>query len=376
MTRTSAGAAFERIPLVAGSNPSLFEGMLFKLDKGTEYFVEANGVHSPTFTMSVLDLPTVGKLELEYHFPAYTGLPVQKVETRRRRGRAARHGSVDEGDADHAVARREDSGQRVGQRRADEAGRRHAHRQVHRQGRRLLQDPADGPARRAGGRVAEVHDRRPEGPAARRLVHQAGPRQLGEPRRRSLRRGEGQRRLRREAAADDLLGQRRRREDDQAVRRRQGPAGSLGGPHDLPRGAGREAGRLRVLLREGHRQQRRRGREDDDERHLLRERPAVPQGLQAGAVAGRRRRWWRRRRRRAAVGTAAADRRGDVQHGPRQAEAVAPRNTARTSCSSTSRRPSCARRWTSWSASSRRASASWIRASRPSPRRCRRRRPR
>ena len=41
MTRTSAGAAFERIPLVAGSNPSLFEGMLFKLDKGTEYFVEA-----------------------------------------------------------------------------------------------------------------------------------------------------------------------------------------------------------------------------------------------------------------------------------------------------------------------------------------------
>ena len=30
--------------------------------------------------MTVLDLPTVGKLELEYHFPAYTGLPVQKVD--------------------------------------------------------------------------------------------------------------------------------------------------------------------------------------------------------------------------------------------------------------------------------------------------------
>jgi hypothetical protein len=81
MTRTSAGAEFERIPLVAGSNPSLYEGMLFHLDKGTDYYVEANGVKSATFTMSVLDLPTVGKLELEYHFPAYTGLPVQKVET-------------------------------------------------------------------------------------------------------------------------------------------------------------------------------------------------------------------------------------------------------------------------------------------------------
>jgi hypothetical protein len=81
MTRTSAGAAYERIPLVAGNNPSIFEGVLFHVDKGTTYYVEANGVHSPTFTMTVLDLPTVAKLELEYHFPAYTGLPVQKIET-------------------------------------------------------------------------------------------------------------------------------------------------------------------------------------------------------------------------------------------------------------------------------------------------------
>ena len=157
---------------------------------------------------------------------------------------------------------------------------------------------------------------------------------------------------------------------------RQAPAGGHGGPHDLPRGARREARRLRVLLREGHRQQRRRGREDDDERHLLREHPAVPQGLQAGAVAGRRRGRRRRRRRRAAVGAAA--RRSSRRRSTPSAtsRSCRPRNTARTSCSSTSRRRSCARRWTSWSASSRRASASSIRASRPLPRRCRRRRPR
>ena len=80
MARSSQGAQFERIPLVAGANPAAFEGMLFHLDKGTEYYVEANGVKSPTFTMTVLDLPTVGKLELEYHFPSYTGMPVQKVD--------------------------------------------------------------------------------------------------------------------------------------------------------------------------------------------------------------------------------------------------------------------------------------------------------
>ncbi len=81
MTRASAGAEFERIPLVPGANPATFEGMLFHLERGTTYFIESNGVHSPTFTMSVLDLPTVAKLELEYHFPAYTGLPPQHVDT-------------------------------------------------------------------------------------------------------------------------------------------------------------------------------------------------------------------------------------------------------------------------------------------------------
>src|SRR5215813_12688535 len=80
MTRSSAGAEFEPIPLVAGANPLAFEGMLFHLDKETEYYVESNGVTSSTYKMTVLDLPTVGKLELEYHFPAYTGLPVQKID--------------------------------------------------------------------------------------------------------------------------------------------------------------------------------------------------------------------------------------------------------------------------------------------------------
>jgi hypothetical protein len=53
------------------------------------------------------------------------------------------------------------------------------------------------------------------------------------------------------------------------------------------------------------------------ERHLLRADPAVPQGLQGGAVAGGRR---RRRRRtaggRRALAPAARDRRCDVQHRP------------------------------------------------------------
>ena len=71
-----------------------------------------------------------------------------------------------------------------------------------------------------------------------------------------------------------------------AVRRRQAAHRGERRPHDLSRGARAQAGRLRVLLREGDRHRRGAGSEDDDERHLLRPDPAVQEGLQAGAVAG------------------------------------------------------------------------------------------
>jgi hypothetical protein len=93
MMRTSPAAAFDRLPLVPSASPSspagtnaaaseagVFEGMLFHLDKATEYYVESNGVRSPTFSLAVVDLPTVQQLDLEYHFPAYTNLPPRKVD--------------------------------------------------------------------------------------------------------------------------------------------------------------------------------------------------------------------------------------------------------------------------------------------------------
>ena len=54
--------------------------MLFDLAGPIDYFVEAAGVRSPTYTLKVVDLPYVQKLELEYHFPAYTGLAPRKIE--------------------------------------------------------------------------------------------------------------------------------------------------------------------------------------------------------------------------------------------------------------------------------------------------------
>src|SRR5262245_44037310 len=85
LMRSAPGAPFERVPLVPAAGPgtdvpSTFEGMLFHLDKATDYYVESNGVVSKTFTLSVVDLPTVKQLDLEYVFPSYTGLPPRKVD--------------------------------------------------------------------------------------------------------------------------------------------------------------------------------------------------------------------------------------------------------------------------------------------------------
>jgi hypothetical protein len=54
--------------------------MLLRLEAPTEYFVEASGVRSPVYRIDVAELPYVKRIDLEYRFPAYTGLPPQTVE--------------------------------------------------------------------------------------------------------------------------------------------------------------------------------------------------------------------------------------------------------------------------------------------------------
>jgi len=79
-TRTSAGAPFERAAMVAGADSGLFEITLFGVRESTEYFVQSAGVRSEVFDLDVADLPFVERLELEYVFPAYTGVPPKTVE--------------------------------------------------------------------------------------------------------------------------------------------------------------------------------------------------------------------------------------------------------------------------------------------------------
>ena len=79
--RTDSNAPFDRLPLIpVDDQADVFEVLLFDVQESTTYFVESIGVQSSTFSLEVIDLPYVERLELEYHFPAYAGLEPRVIE--------------------------------------------------------------------------------------------------------------------------------------------------------------------------------------------------------------------------------------------------------------------------------------------------------
>ena len=86
MRSSSGSGSYDRLPLIPIENEQgeieagMYEVLLFDLQDTTDYRVEALGVESGTYTLDVIELPYVERLELEYHFPAYTGLEPRMVE--------------------------------------------------------------------------------------------------------------------------------------------------------------------------------------------------------------------------------------------------------------------------------------------------------
>ena len=71
---------WERWPMSVDEEEGGYVLLLFDLDDQAEYFVEASGVRSALFRITVADLPYVQQIDLEYLYPAYTGLPPQRQE--------------------------------------------------------------------------------------------------------------------------------------------------------------------------------------------------------------------------------------------------------------------------------------------------------
>ena len=77
--RAPGDTAFERLPMARGPDGA-YGYLLYDLEEDTDYFIEAEGVRSEIFSLTVAELPYVGRLDLELDFPDYTGLDTRTIE--------------------------------------------------------------------------------------------------------------------------------------------------------------------------------------------------------------------------------------------------------------------------------------------------------
>lgn len=80
VVRAGSDSTFERLPMAPARDSAGFEVLLFDVKEPTDYFVEADGIRSPVYRIAVADLPYVDRIDLEYRYPAYTGMPPRRVE--------------------------------------------------------------------------------------------------------------------------------------------------------------------------------------------------------------------------------------------------------------------------------------------------------
>ncbi len=78
--RSDSAGEWTRVPMSRDTAAGRFTTRLFDVVAKTEYFVEATGIRSPAFTLTVVDLPTIAGAHATVRFPAYTGLPSETIE--------------------------------------------------------------------------------------------------------------------------------------------------------------------------------------------------------------------------------------------------------------------------------------------------------
>ena len=79
-TRVEGGAQWESIPMLPDPEDGAFRHLLLGIPEATDYYVDADGVLSPTFRIEVEDVPYVARIALRYRYPDHTGLSPREVE--------------------------------------------------------------------------------------------------------------------------------------------------------------------------------------------------------------------------------------------------------------------------------------------------------
>ena len=79
-TRVEGSALWETVPMLADPEDGAFQHLLLGIPEATDYYVDADGVLSPTYRIEVEDVPYVARIGLVYRYPDHTGLSPREVE--------------------------------------------------------------------------------------------------------------------------------------------------------------------------------------------------------------------------------------------------------------------------------------------------------
>ncbi len=78
--RTAPDGDWRSADMNSATEAGGFERFLFNVEASTEYYVVADELRSPVYQLEVVDPPRVARIDLTYHYPAYTGRAPHTVE--------------------------------------------------------------------------------------------------------------------------------------------------------------------------------------------------------------------------------------------------------------------------------------------------------
>ncbi len=79
-TSPDDGISWSQTTMAAGDSSGLYETFLFDVAQDVDYFVRAAGQQTPTYRISVADIPVIETLRLRFRYPAYTRLEAEVFE--------------------------------------------------------------------------------------------------------------------------------------------------------------------------------------------------------------------------------------------------------------------------------------------------------
>ncbi len=80
VVRNDSDGVWARIPMLRDSTINGYVVRLFDIERNAVYYVDAGGVQSGQYHITVTDQPTVQQLSVELHYPSYTGLAPSRTE--------------------------------------------------------------------------------------------------------------------------------------------------------------------------------------------------------------------------------------------------------------------------------------------------------